>query len=92
MFMKVSVNTITFLVLYVDDILIISNDVGMFSIVKAWLSKHFSIKDLEEASYIIGIQIYRDRSKRMLSLSQSRYIDTIVKRFRMKNFKRDLMP
>ena len=50
------------------------------------------MKDLGEASYILGIQIYRDRSKRMLGLSQSRYIDTIVKRFGIKNSKRGLIP
>ena len=73
---------------YVDDILIIGNDVGMLSTVKTWLSRHFSIKDLGEASYILGIIIYRDRSKRMLGLSQSRYIETIVKRFDMKNYQK----
>lgn len=78
--------------LYVDDILIIGNDVGMLSTIKTWLSKHFSIKDLGEASYILEIQIYRDRSKRMLGLSQSRYIDTIVKWFGIKNSKRGLIP
>nr|AAR96000.1 polyprotein-like protein [Musa acuminata] len=91
-YMKVTESAITFSVLYVDDILIISNDVGMLSTVKTWLSRHFSMKDLREASYILEIRIYRDRSKRILDLSQSRYIDTIVKRFDMKNSKRDLIP
>ncbi|URE14807.1 hypothetical protein MUK42_36055 [Musa troglodytarum] len=45
---------------------------GILSIVKTWLSRHFSIKDLGEVSCILGIRIYRDRSKRMLGLSQSR--------------------
>ncbi|CAL9094636.1 unnamed protein product [Musa textilis] len=89
---KVSGSAITFLVLYVDDILIIENDVGILSTVKAWSFRHFSMKNLGEASHILEIRIYRDRSKRMLDLSQSRYIDTIVKRFGMKNFKRGLIP
>ena len=89
---KVSGSAISFLVLYVDDILIIGNDIGMLSTIKAWLSRHFSMKDLGEASYILGIRIYRDRSKRMLGLSQSRYIETIVKRFGMENSKRGLIP
>ena len=81
-----------FLVLYVDDILIIGNDVGMLSTVKAWLSRHFSMKDLGEASYILGIRIFRDISKRMLGLSQFRYIETIVKKVCMENFKIGLTP
>ena len=43
-------------ILYVDDILIIGNDVGMLSSVKAWLSKNFSMKDLGEATYVLGIR------------------------------------
>ena len=69
MYRKVSGSAITFLVLYVDDILIIGNDVGMLYTVKAWLSRHFAVNDLGEVSYIMGIRIYRDRSKRMLGLS-----------------------
>ena len=56
------------------------------------LSKNFSMKDLGEASYILGIRIYRDRSKRFLGLSQSLYIDTILKRFFMENSKRGNVP
>ena len=75
-----------------DDILIIGNDLRMLFIVKDWLFRYFSTKDLGEASYILGIWNYRDRFKRMLGLSQSRYIDTIVKRFGMKNSKGGLIP
>ena len=46
------------------------------------------MKDLGEASFILGIKIYRDRSKRLLELSQSTYIDTVLKRFSMENFKK----
>ena len=63
---KVSGSAVSFLVLYVDDILLIGNDIPMLQSIKIWLSKHFSMKDLGEASYILGIKIYRDRSKRIL--------------------------
>ena len=46
------------------------------------------MKDLEEASYILGMKIYRDRSKRLFGLSQSTYIDTMLKWFIMKNFRK----
>ena len=42
-------NMIVFLILYVDDILIIGNDVGTLSSVKVWLSKQFDMKDLGKA-------------------------------------------
>ena len=50
------------------------------------------MKDLGEASYILGMRIYRDRSKRLLDLSQSTYIDTMLKRFSMENFKKGYLP
>jgi hypothetical protein len=50
------------------------------------------MKDLGEAAYILGIKIYRDRSKRLLGLSQSMYIDTILKRYNMENSKRGYLP
>ena len=87
-FKKISGSAITFLVLYVDDILLIGNNVGMLSSVKVRLSKNFSMKDLGEATYILGICIYRERSRRFLGLSQSMYTDTIVKRFGMENSKK----
>ena len=52
---KYSGDKVTFLVLYVDDILLIGNDVGLLTTVKVWLSQQFSMKDLGEASYILGL-------------------------------------
>ena len=69
MYKKSSGSVIVFLVLYVDDIVIMGNDIPSLQSVKSWLSKKFSMKDLGEASYILGIKINRDRSKRMLGLS-----------------------
>lgn len=88
---KVSGSAITFLVLYVDDILLMGNDIGMLSSVKLWLSNTFSMKDLGEATYILGIFIYRDRANRTIGLSQSLYIDKILKWFNMFESKRGLL-
>ena len=68
---KSSGNVVVFLVLYVDDILLVGNDVGILSLVKVWLSVQFDIKDLGEVSHILGIKLLRDRQKRMLGLFQS---------------------
>ena len=50
------------------------------------------MKDLGEAAYILGMKIYRDRSKRLLELFQSTYLDTMLKWFNMKNFKKVYLP
>lgn len=49
---------VAFLVLYVDDILLIVNDVRVLSTVKIWLSNQFGRKDLVEASYILRIKLW----------------------------------
>ena len=81
-----------FLVLYIDDILLIGNDIPSLQAVKTWLGKNFSMKDLGEATYILGIKIYRDRSKRLIGLSQSTYIDKVLHRFGMQEAKRGFVP
>ena len=89
---KVSGRALTFIVLYVDDVLLIGNDIPMLTSVKAWLSLKFSMKDLGEAAFILGIKIYRDRSRKLLGLSQRTYIDKVLKRFSMEQSKRGLVP
>ncbi|KAL0411233.1 UNVERIFIED_CONTAM: hypothetical protein Slati_3713000 [Sesamum latifolium] len=89
---KISGSSVTYLVLYVDDILLIENDIKILGDIKAWLSTQFSMKDMGEASYILGIKIYRDRSRRMLGLTQSSYTEKVLKRFEMEHSKRGLLP
>ncbi|GJR05319.1 retrotransposon protein, putative, ty1-copia subclass [Tanacetum coccineum] len=60
--------------------------------VKNYLGKCFSMKDLGEATFILGIKIYRDRSKRLIRLSQNAYMDKILKRYKMDNSKRGTIP
>ena len=67
-------SSVAFLVLYVDDILLIGDSVELLKSVKEYLNSKFSMKDLGEAAYVLGIKIYRDRSRRLLALSQSTYL------------------
>ncbi|KAK8610748.1 hypothetical protein V6N13_081904 [Hibiscus sabdariffa] len=89
---KFSGSIVSFLILYVDDILIIGNDIPTLQSIKTWLSSCFSMKDLGEAAYILGVKIYKDRSRRLLGLSQSTYIDKVLKRFSMEESKRLFLP
>ncbi|GKA82846.1 retrotransposon protein, putative, ty1-copia subclass [Tanacetum coccineum] len=67
--LKANGSNVAFLVLYVDDILLMGNSVTMLQEVKSWLCKCFSMIDLGEAAYNLGIKIIRDRSKRLITLS-----------------------
>jgi hypothetical protein len=78
---KVSGSAVAFVVLYVDDILLIRNNVPFLNKVKDYLKSKFSMKDLGEAAYILGIKIYRDRTRRLIGLSQDTYLDKVVKGF-----------
>jgi hypothetical protein len=67
----------------VDDILLASSDVSLLLKTKKFLSSNFDMKDIGEASFILGIEIHRDRSKWVLGLSQKAYIEKVLKKFSM---------
>ena len=75
-YLKVSGSKFIFLILYVDGILLASSDLGLLHTTKKFLSENFEMKDMGEATYVIGIEIFRDRSRCLLGLSQNRYIET----------------
>ena len=50
------------------------------------------MKDLGEAETILGIRIYRDRSQRLVGLSQEKYVDKVLKWFSMENSKKGNIP
>ena len=91
-YIKISGSKFVILVLYVDDILLAANDMGMLHDVKKYLSKNFEMKDMGEASYVIGIEIFRDRSQGLLSLSQEGYINKILKRYKMEKCSAGITP
>ncbi|GJR53603.1 retrotransposon protein, putative, ty1-copia subclass [Tanacetum coccineum] len=91
-YQKASGSNVTFLILYVDDIIIMGNHIPSLQSVKDYLGKCFAMKDLGEAAFILGIKIYRDRSKRLIGLGQNAYMDKILKRYRMDNSKRGHIP
>jgi hypothetical protein len=74
-----------FLVLYVDDILLANSDVHLLLKTKGFLSSHLDMKDLGEASYVLEIEIHRDRRKGVLGFSQKSYIEKVLKKFNMHN-------
>ena len=60
-----------------------TNDLGILHETKKFLSSNFEMKDMGEASYVIGIEIFRNRSQELLGLSQKAYINKVLERFRM---------
>ena len=54
---------------------------------KSKMNDTFDMKDLGDASHILGMRIVRDRDKKLLYLSQAEYIDKVLKRFNMERGK-----
>ena len=50
------------------------------------------MKDMGEASYVLGIEIFWDRSQGLLGLSQKAYIQRILERFNMQNCSAGIVP
>ncbi|KAL0553746.1 hypothetical protein IC582_007650 [Cucumis melo] len=80
------------IVVYVDDILLATNDFGLLCQTKEFLSKNFEMKDMGEASYVIGIEIFRDRAHGLLGLSQKAYINKVLEKFKMDKCSSSVVP
>jgi ATP-binding cassette subfamily B (MDR/TAP) protein 1 len=71
------------ILLYVDDILIVGKNVSKIARLKKELSKSFAMKDLGPAKCILGMRIERDRKSNKLYLSQEKYIEKVLRKFKM---------
>ena len=75
-----------------NDILLIRNDVEFSGKHKGEFERSFSKKDLGEATYMLGIKIYRDRSRCLIGLSQSTDLDKVLKKFKMDQANKGFLP
>lgn len=76
-----------YVAIYVDDILICTNDMEAFERLRQELMKRFKMKYLGEAKTILGLKITRDRKAGKIYLDQEAYIDKMLRRFNMDNCK-----
>uniref|UniRef100_A0A2N9FM87 Reverse transcriptase Ty1/copia-type domain-containing protein n=1 Tax=Fagus sylvatica TaxID=28930 RepID=A0A2N9FM87_FAGSY len=73
--------------LYVDDILLASNSPDMMKVTKFCLRSKFEIKDMGPANYVLGIRISRDRDSKLIYLDQENYLEKVLKKFKMEDYK-----
>ena len=67
--------------IFIDDITIAATSTAAIHQTVQDLQKHFKLRDLGPSSYLLGIEITRDRPNRSLSLSQRQYIINMLERF-----------
>ncbi|GJW81925.1 copia LTR rider [Tanacetum coccineum] len=81
-----------YLLLYVDDMLIACKSKAEIGSTMTLLKREFDMKEIGEAKKILGMEIIRDRSHKILMVSQSEYISKILNNFRIDNGKSVQMP
>lgn len=84
-YMREENGKLTLVIIYVDDLIIASNDKKMFEL-KENLAKSFE-KDLGQLHYCLVIKFSQDKKKNEIRLTQRKYIQDVLKRFNMEDCK-----
>jgi Reverse transcriptase (RNA-dependent DNA polymerase) len=82
-YVRIQGGIIAIIALYVDDLLIACNNIGILNKIKKGLSREFEMKDMGQARMCLGFRIFRNRSERKLILSQEKYALSVLSRFEM---------
>ena len=82
-YVKNTNNDCVIICLYVDDLLIMGSNDDIIQAIKRMLNNKFDMKDLGVADVILGIKI--SKSSDGLILSQSHYIEKILKKYNQDN-------
>ena len=78
-YLKVFESDCVIICLYVDDMLILDNNLSAVIKTKELLSSQFEMKDLGEADVILGVKVIRNSNG--ISLSQSHYVKKVLEKF-----------
>ena len=73
------------LLVWVDDILILTNSPVESDCVEAELESKYDIKALGQPSLLLGMKVTHDASNHTITVSKTHYIDKLLKKFNLKN-------
>ena len=74
-----------FVALYVDDLVIASNNFEQIQSTKQALSERFDMTDLGDLKYFLAIEIVQDLSAGTISIHQNKFARDILEKFGMDN-------
>jgi len=69
------------LAIHIDDMLLTGNSRKLMEEAKAWLAKHFKIKDMGSPKLIVGLEVIRDEKEGTTAISQGHFIDELAVRY-----------
>jgi hypothetical protein len=92
LYIKQTSDYIFVIILYVDDLIILSSDVTKLKWLKSQLEKEFKMSDLGELNYYLGVQFQKNRKTHTITMSQTTYIEEVLRRFNMKDCKPVVTP
>lgn len=78
---------IVLVAIYVDDLMVASNNPRKLRQLKTELSKSFEMKDLGLLNFCLGIEFKQDTESGEISMTQSKYVREILNPFDMENCK-----
>ena len=87
MFIRVSREEYSIIVIYVDDLMIFCKTKEHITSIKSLLKEAFSIKDIGDLKYCLGIEIHRDHVDGMIKKNQKAYIKRLPDKFGVENCK-----
>lgn len=80
---KMPKNTVALLLVYVDDMLLLTDSDDLRTEVTTALQEKFRITCQPDPKFFVGFEINRDFQNNVITLAQTKYIDRILKRFNM---------
>ena len=80
------------LILYVDDLLLMGNDLSMINKIKKKLGEAYHMKDLGATQSYLGIRITRDHAHLCIWIDQEAYIDSALSQFRLMDANNTITP
>ena len=78
---------ILFIAVYVNDLLIASNDTDTLLLKKKRLGEHFKMEDEGEVHYVLGMSVMWNRKEKLLTIDQHTFLSSVLERFGMENCK-----
>lgn len=76
---------VSYLILYVDDIILASNSLDELMKIKRSLTQEFEMDDMKELGHFLGLKVERNMEEGTLTINQSQYVDSLLKRFGMQD-------